>query len=311
MDNAHFDALARGLSTGDSRRRLLAVLGTLPVLGGLTAILDPADAEGAGRRKRRKKAHKHGKGRRRKKRKHKKKKPNHPTCTPASRAQTCDGACGEVLNNCGVVVDCGPCPCSPSCVTCQICDAASGQCITDASQEGEACGAPGQVCRADGTCVCTASSCPDCTTCGADGECAACANCCDSAGVCQAGDTEAACGGSGTCDVCTGQEQCQEQTCVCVPDCTGKACGANDGCGGTCIPGTCPTDQACQPNGTCLQNLNQFQCLCGDYTSPSGCVREQCRPAYDTVCEGLCTGHRGYYGLGTPGTGCGPGTCTP
>ena len=92
MDNAHFDALARGLSTGDSRRRLLTFLGTLPVLGGLTAILDPADAEAAGRRKRRKKAHKHGDNRRRKKRKHnkhKKKQPNYPTCTPASRAQPC------------------------------------------------------------------------------------------------------------------------------------------------------------------------------------------------------------------------------
>lgn len=307
MDNRHFDSLTRGLATGDSRRRLLAFLGALPVAGGLAALLDPEDAEAAGRRKRRKKRHKHGEGRRRKKRKHRKK-PTPPTCTPESRAQTCDGACGTVPNNCGVVVDCGPCPCSPTCAACQICDPATGQCVADSGQQGDACGAPGQVCQADGACACTTTSCPACTTCGVDGRCAACANCCDREGACQAGVTDEACGGTGTCDVCTGQEQCLGQACVCVPDCAGRTCGA-DGCGGSC--GSCAADETCQPNGACLQNLNQFQCLCGDSTTPSGCVRRQCRAGFDTVCNGYCTGHGGYYGLGTPGTGCGPGACTP
>ena len=427
LDHRHFDALTRALSAGNSRRRLVGVLATLPVGGGLTAILDPDDADAAGRRKRRKKRHKHGDDRRRKRKtKHKKKKPNHPTCTPDSRAQTCAGQCGAVPNNCGVVVDCGPCACEPACAACFICNAGEtspGTCVIDPAQQGKACGTPGQVCMPDGSCACDASSCPACTSCGGDGTCVPCADCCDGDGVCQPGETDAACGSSGTCEVCTGQEQCQGQSCVCLPacagkdcgpdgcggscgsctapntcggsgtpgvcgctpqsdattcagkcgsvlnncgqtvDCTplctgcctgeicqpgtdnlfcgrnggacdrctspqtcggggsagvcgctptcaGKDCGASDGCGGICTAGRCPTDQTCQPDGTCLQNLNQFQCLCGDNTTPSGCFRTRCSPGFDTVCSQLCTNHRGYYGFGTPGTSCGPGTCT-
>ena len=69
MDTRQFDALARLLSAGVSRRNVPAVLASVPVVGGLFGILAPDDAEGAGRRKRRKKAHKHGKGRRRNHRK--------------------------------------------------------------------------------------------------------------------------------------------------------------------------------------------------------------------------------------------------
>ncbi|MFN8662368.1 MAG: hypothetical protein U0075_10780 [Thermomicrobiales bacterium] len=302
MDNTRFDALARGLSTSESRRRLLAHLAALPTLGGLLAILDPDDSEGAGRRKRRKKAHKHGKGRRRK---------HNKRCKAETVAQTCAGKCGSVLNNCKRAVECGPCWCDPACPSCQVCDEEAGQCVADPGQAGDACGDPGQVCQANGACACTATSCPACTTCGSDGICTACTNCCDSAGVCQAGDTNAACGSSGTCAICTGQEQCQGKTCVCLPNCSGKACGAGDGCGGICTTGSCPTDQTCQLNGTCLQNVNLFQCLCGDNTTPSGCNRSRCPQGFDTVCSGLCTGHSGYFGFGTPGTGCGPGTCPP
>jgi hypothetical protein len=207
-------------------------------------------------------------------------------------------------------VDCGPC-CGSGCPACQVCDGETRKCVADSKQQGTACGDPGQICQADGTCACTTNSCTACTTCGGDGRCASCADCCDSAGVCRAGDTNAACGSSGTCDICTGQEQCKGQACVCVPDCTGKTCGADNGCGGICTTGSCPADQTCQPNGACLQNLNQFQCLCGDHTTPSTCARAGCRLGFDSVCSGLCNGHGGFFGLGTPGTGCGPGACTP
>ncbi|MGH7293670.1 MAG: hypothetical protein ACRELB_01995 [Polyangiaceae bacterium] len=41
----------------------------------------------------------------------------------------------------------------------------------------------------------------------------------------------------------------------CVPDCTGKACGADDGCGGHCQAGTCGDGLACR-SGTCKCDPN-------------------------------------------------------
>jgi hypothetical protein len=333
MDNTHFDALARGLSTGQSRRRLLAYLGTLPVMGGLAAILDPADAEGAGRRKRRKKRHKHGKGRRRQGNGKKKR------CKAASVAATCAGKCGSVTNTCKKVVDCGPCTCDPPCGACErcsgttcaacalccdavccdqadaICHRATGACCVPESAA--------QTC--DGKCGTVANTCGvevDCGPCRCDPACAVCQICDEQTGQCVEDPAQAGTCCDGTAGVCSGgvctlcdtypNSVCDPATgaCECTATCTGKACGADDGCGGICVPGTCPQDHTCQPDGTCLQNLNEFQCLCGDDTTPAECVRNQCRPAFDTVCSRLCSGHSGYYGLGTSGTGCGPGSCT-
>lgn len=212
MDPSRFDALARVLSAPDSRRRVLGLLTAVPVAGGLLGILTPEESEAAGRRARRKKAHKHGKGRRRKHGKHKKK------CTPDSRAQTCAGRCGRVINNCQQAVDCGSCACTPACAVCLTCQDqganAPGTCIADPTQQGQTCGAAGQICQADGTCACDAGSCPDCTTCGGDGVCTPCAACCDSSGVCQNGDTDAACGSSGTCGTCASDSNCVSGTCT-------------------------------------------------------------------------------------------------
>ena len=61
MDARHFDLLTKSLTATTPRRRLLRLLATLPLLGGLLALLELDDAEARGRRKRRKKAHKHGK----------------------------------------------------------------------------------------------------------------------------------------------------------------------------------------------------------------------------------------------------------
>lgn len=94
MDDLHFDALTRSLTSPETRRRFLTGLAALPVVGGLLGILDMEETDAHGRRKRRKKAHKHGKGRRRK-HKHKRKKPQ-PQCTPACEGGlTCrEGVCG-------------------------------------------------------------------------------------------------------------------------------------------------------------------------------------------------------------------------
>ena len=52
MDHDAFDALTRALSEAGSRRGLLRLLATLPVLGGLISLLDPDEADTRGRRHR-------------------------------------------------------------------------------------------------------------------------------------------------------------------------------------------------------------------------------------------------------------------
>jgi hypothetical protein len=44
------------------------------------------------------------------------------------------------------------------------------------------------------------------------------------------------------------------------PDCAGKACGASDGCGGTCQSGSCPGGQTCQ-NGQCVDECRDEDCF--------------------------------------------------
>lgn len=298
MDARHFDSLTRVLSGSDSRRRVLAALAALPVLGGVLA-LGAEDAAAAGRRKRRVKKHKHGSGRRRANRRGKDKQP--PTCTPESLAQACAGQCGSVTNNCGQDVDCGSCVCDPACAVCQTCDARTGQCIADPAQNGDACGGIGQVCQADGTCSCDETSCPVCRSCHRSGECTnpcASAGCCDGV-TCQPGTEDGACGSGGvTCDICTGQEQClenedNEYVCECVPDCAGKACG-DDGCGGQC--------------GTCSGALTA--CSAGQCTCPAGsqacggfCVPDSCEGGSLQGCGCYCP---------ATGAGCIPGAvCAP
>ncbi len=69
---------------------------------------------------------------------------------------------------------------------------------------------------------------------------------------------------------------------VCTAECAGKVCGAADGCGGTCQPGSgCCTDQ-CSPSGDTKCSGTKLQ-TCGDYDSdpclewsaPSACPGSQ------------------------------------
>ena len=204
MDIDRLDHLARSLAATGSRRRLLGLLGAVPVLGGLLDSLDPDDAGAKERRRRRKQRHKRRKhpGSRKK------------GCTPKSTAQVCAGRCGPVTNRetCGKTVDCGSCACTEQCGVCLTCQEGPntpGMCVADDAQRGQPCGSPGQVCQADGTCACEAGSCPGCGTCLGDGTCQPCAGCCDG-DTCLPGNTMKACGAAGAaCDVCTeGSELC-------------------------------------------------------------------------------------------------------
>jgi parallel beta-helix repeat protein len=139
MDAKHFDRLARTLTEAGTRRGLLGLLATLPVLSGLFALLDLDETDAKGRRKRRKKKHKHGRPRSHGKRKKKK-------CKPNSLTKTCQGQCGPVKNNCKKPVDCGSCTCETH-----------AQCGVDA------------LCLADGSCQACTVTCPggDPSACGA------------------------------------------------------------------------------------------------------------------------------------------------
>lgn len=39
-------------------------------------------------------------------------------CVPETHAQACEGKCGEIVDSCGVAVDCGPCSEGKTCATC-------------------------------------------------------------------------------------------------------------------------------------------------------------------------------------------------
>ena len=155
MDARHFDALTRVISAPDSRRRLLALLATLPLLGGALGLFAPEDAAAKDRRRRRKQRH-----RRRKNPGGRKK-----GCKPKSTASVCAGRCGTVKTRqtCGKTVDCGSCDCSPACGACFTCQGTAGAPGTCVPQKaGTPCGVascdsgtlqPQGSCDGNGVCV--------------------------------------------------------------------------------------------------------------------------------------------------------------
>ncbi len=184
----------------------------------------------------------------------------------------CAGQCGQLVDPCGQVVDCGGCEAG----TCggggtpNVCG--SGPCA--ASCSGKACG------QSDGCGgICTDGSCPGGERCvGGSCQCdsTSCAGGCCSGGVCNPGTTASACGTGGlSCATCLAGWDCAAGACVCVPDCTGKACGAGDGCGGTCASGTCGSGLHCQSAScvcdpsSCAGCCSAGQCLSG--TDSGGC----------------------------------------
>lgn len=177
MDTGTFDRLVRSWSSfGGHRRTLLALLTSLPFLGGLTGLPGLEDeVEGHGRRKRRKKRHKHGKGRSKGKRKKQR-------CKPHSVSRTCQGKCGLVKNNCKKSVDCGDCACDPSCPASQTC------------QDG-ACGI-----------ACGSATCDPASEICVDDVCQTCTVTCNSADhTCSGTDVQAALDGGDTVYVCPGR----------------------------------------------------------------------------------------------------------
>ena len=331
MESGRFDALARSFSTTDTRRALLRLLAQLPLAAGFAALLGEGPDAGAQQDPERGSSHRHHRRRARnrhdpgqnkdhrkgKRKKQGRKKGNgqtpppgpapQPSCVPESKAQTCAGKCASVTNNCGTLDDCGACSCHPSCGECFTCDPATGECIVDATQGGDACGEPGQVCQADGRCACNDGSCGSGRRC-AGGQCICDATscptgCCDEAEVCHI-DEDAACGtGGGRCADCTsigdgqrcggggtpGACGCENDAAACAGHCgntTVNNCGqpVSCPCSDSCL---CPGTQECLSNGSCAAEcdggLCATGCSCGDSSAegPPRCVVPQ------SSCDGI------------------------
>lgn len=85
-------------------------------------------------------------------------------------------------------------------------------------------------------------------------------------------------------------------SCSCQPQCSGAACGADDGCAGTCQAGTCSGGNTCVA-GTCACMVSEFLRFCDGPTGPStGRVFD------DALCQCVCPS-------GTQWNGVGCGTC--
>jgi hypothetical protein len=178
-------------------------------------------------------------------------------------------------------VDCGG-SCPTKCGNGQMCSGPSDCGGAGASCDGNhQCCAPscsGKVCGSDGC----GGSCGSCTSatepqCSADGSSCQC-----SASSCASLGPQYACGGNGSC--------------VCVPSCGGKVCGA-DGCGGVC--GSCSAaTPLCSPDGSgCSCSASSCASLGSNYT---------CNGSGQCVCTPSCSGRQ----CGSDGCGGSCGSCS-
>lgn len=193
MDARCFDQIVRALAAHGPRRGVLRTLVAFPLAGSLTTLPTGQRAADARRKKKKK----------------------------CKKSRLCAGLCGPIKKKKCKEVDCGPCPCPP-CPPCQTCDAQTGACVVTAAA-GTACGQPGQVCQADGSCACVR----DCIgkACGDDG-----------------------CGGS--CGECAACQTCNTQG-TCEPQADGTVCGTYESGADDflrCCNGSCP-DPDCVPSG--------------------------------------------------------------
>jgi Stigma-specific protein, Stig1 len=189
------------------------------------------------------------------------------TC-PVGR-KLCDGACVSRSDPAyGCNDGCGACKipratagCSDGACVIRACDqgradcngGAENGCETLTASDGKHCGAcndacsAGQVCS-NGTCSAACSS----TLANCNGACVDLQN------------NDANCGKCG--NSCGNSARCASGACACSPSCTGKVCGAPDGCGGKCA-GKCKAGQRCV-NGACE---------CDAEICDGCCLENQCR----------------------------------
>jgi hypothetical protein len=103
-------------------------------------------------------------------------------------------------------------------------------------------------------------------------------------------------GCGGICGTCAAGESCSwSGTCECVPDCSGRECGG-DGCGGVC--GSCPPSEACSWSGTCgcIPDCSGRQCGDDGCGGSCGACPGECLNGATQECY---SGPPGTAGLGT------------
>ncbi|MDQ2652517.1 MAG: hypothetical protein M3Z20_05660 [Chloroflexota bacterium] len=301
MDAHHFDHLTRALTSAGSRRGLLGLLATVPLLGGLLAFLAPEETAAKDRRRRRKQRHK----KRKDKSKGKPKRNGKQGCKPKKKATVCAGKCGAVKSRqtCGKTVDCGSCNCSPACTECFTCQGNAGAPGTCVPQAGAPCGEaatcmdgvlqPRGAC--DGSGVCQPAGPVSCTPnlhCAGNACASSCSDDLDCDGVC--------CGGACYAGICCEDDDCDAPG---APDCVGHqcVCGGNgdtpcdvgetcceDGCfdlqTSTAHCGTC--GNACGEGQVCQDGFCGVACG-GDFCPATTeiCVNDVCQ-----LCDVTCTG---------------------
>lgn len=219
MDPQRFDTLVRTLTRGSSRRRLLGLLAVLPVMGSALANHDDTSAEDKGRGK----VTGNGKDKRRKQRQRDQRNRSQekttaeacPLCRRPDRRGRCvadpsvnfqcctatGGRRGFCLLGACFAGRCRGSNCNDQgCPPCQFCDASSGVCVPDASQDGQCCTeSSGQQFCQSGACVAVPDS-------GTIQQCQ---------GACGVGRTVSLCGKTMACPDCA----------ACTPGCD-AACGA-------------------------------------------------------------------------------------
>lgn len=240
MNSRRFDRLARQLAIPGTRRQLLGALITLPLLHGATTP-QPGAAKrhkdrkgGKGRKQRQPEAEHWGKRKARYcldgrdiralRRKQESLLAQGATvgrcCVPEAASATCAGKCGEVVNTCGVPVNCGDCACvpQPDAVAC------AGKCHEVANN----CGTP-----------------IDCGVCPCVPDCGLCATCED--GVCTPNEAI-----NHTCGICPTGQWCHAGVCTSIAD-----TATIPECGGLCnLGGTQYTHEICGQATLCHDCLD-------------------------------------------------------
>ena len=204
-------------------------------------------------------------------------------------------ACGLIDDGCGGQVNCGNCPDNAWCDGLHQCvclhEECGGECCgTDEVCDDGACCLPFTCEGLDATCGAPDSGCGaplDCGECGSNQDCVAFE--CECVGI--------ECGG----DCCDEQvTQCEDGTCGgCNPDCVGKNCGDDDGCGGGGLcDGPCPEPNEVCDWGVCECEFVECDGVCCPETDV--CVAGQCEVCVvncdgkgcgaDNECDGLCDG---------------------
>ena len=245
--------------------------------------------------------------------------PKPPTCT----AKTCGaGACGQMADGCGGLLNCGSCTAPNSCGgggTPNVCGNNCKQ--TTCGAEGANCGVIADGCG--GTLSC--GSCQSPAVCGGGGTANVCGvpSCsprsCSSVGA-QCGAIADGCGGTVNCGTCTGSTTCggggTPNVCG-AGSCNPKTCtseGANcgfigDGCGGTVSCGVCANSQVCGAGGPNQCGTACKPRTCGDVGAQCGFIGDGCGGVLDC---GTCTAPQICGGGGVPskcGGACSPRTC--